>query len=206
MNIETLYHALRGNPGEAAESFREGARSDLSDGNGQGRGFYVWRNRDYALEHLSFLEESGIQGDPIIVHLNSYLNPGEWDIDHELHPSFSASFLYDNLNFLRQIPDGQVKTERGRLLPSKTRISNGSIVFAFDRGRSIGTFAMRRQTQGGHIGAAEILGRVIEYMQSTFPGKMIETKREWLSSPDVVALAYRGKTPLPVERLETLQD
>jgi len=81
-----------------------GALPNFSDGNGQGKGVYVWTTRNYADTHNKFLsrKNKGFRG--LIVKLDSYpLNPKDWLPDMEVGADLAIRLCYNNMDELRNI-------------------------------------------------------------------------------------------------------
>jgi hypothetical protein len=101
--IKELYHAtLSGPNNEIFNSFtHDGIDPERSKGNYQGSGFYLYQDKQQALNHardlndiqdrdnLIFRKEGKVKGTPIIIVVDEPITPECFDIDYE---TFAHSF------------------------------------------------------------------------------------------------------------------
>ncbi len=199
-----VYHATRtGAKNEILESFRKlGARSDMSDGNGQGKGFYVWASRNNALGHaLNFLGEKSELGNLMLVKFIVRICASNWDVDYELNPAFAAKFIYDNLELLKKIPDGEIVIGGLPLRTAASTKSEAHRTFMIRQGDKYKSFGFSNNE--GDVGTAEILGKIMDRLQEMFPEVVHRIEEQVFQHPELlIGLKYVGKDPLPVDSIE----
>ncbi len=84
---------------------KEGARSDISDGYGQGRGFYVWTTLRAAVNHSRFLFRNNKEG-CCILKFREEITAENWDLDYEINLSFCYSFFSSYWKLFKKIKAG----------------------------------------------------------------------------------------------------
>jgi hypothetical protein len=109
-----LYHAtLSGPNNEILNSFiQKGIDPTIAKGFSQGAGFYMFTNKNNALNHMKSLEsnqntsgfkkEMPVQGKPILVVSDEPITPECFDIDYEVFGHAFAKFFKDNEDYFRK--------------------------------------------------------------------------------------------------------
>jgi hypothetical protein len=99
-----LYHATCYPP----ESFTKGIDPSKAQGFGQGKGFYVFRDKQKAIKHAQSLESDAIEKQipcppgpdgkikAYIIAIDEPINPESYDIDYEVYSRLYVDFLVDN--------------------------------------------------------------------------------------------------------------
>jgi hypothetical protein len=91
----SFYHGTTtGENNETLHSLRQGIKTDIAQGHGQGAGFYVLTRKDDALSHSQgeFRKKGGV---PMVVTINAPLDPNNFEIDHEMMQMTSANMIYE---------------------------------------------------------------------------------------------------------------
>lgn len=94
-----LYHATNFPP----EYFINGINAKRAMGNGQGYGFFVYRSRDIARNHLSGIQhkEEEYSGEPnngFIVVIDEPITPENFDIDYEVSGTMMVKYIISQGN------------------------------------------------------------------------------------------------------------
>lgn len=123
-----LYHAtLSGPNNEIVNSFiKNGINPSMAKGFKQGAGFYMFTNKEIAINHAKtlgenqgkgdsqdsqefrlggFVKEMPVQGNPIIVVSDEPITPECFDIDYEIYGHAFARFFHDNEEYFRKNAD-----------------------------------------------------------------------------------------------------
>jgi len=111
-----LYHAtLSGPNNEILNSFiHNGIDPQKSKGYFQGGGFFVFQDKNIAINHAKdvdetqdkkdpfFKKEVEVKGKPIIIVVDEPITPECFDIDYEAFSQAFSRFMYDNFNFFQK--------------------------------------------------------------------------------------------------------
>ena len=113
--MSEFYHASKsGENNSIIHSFRNGINSQLATGHGQGNGFYVFINKQDAIEHSMAkgnYKTVELSGCPIVVTIDIQENPELFDVDYEvLYNTIIFSFGTKRLSQLRQLKT--IKTKK----------------------------------------------------------------------------------------------
>jgi len=198
-----FYHAACTGPNlEILKSFVQvGIKTELATGHGQGKGFFVWTNRELAVKHaLEFLSDFK-KGYPLIITVEADVNPIDWDLDYEVHKNEILKFLYDNFELLKQIPDRAVIIDDQPLIVSRCRLNPKFQTITF----AIGTKVMSIGFSEGMIRDAAIVGPIFDYMQVKFPAETAKFETA-IMKQELRALKYVGKSPPKIVGYDVLVD
>ncbi len=208
---EYFYHATTtGERGEHLDSFLgSGARGDIAEGYGQGKGFYVWRGREKAVHHAikQIKTEEGRPGKLMLVRIRGNYNPRDWDIDYEVNAPLAKRFLYENFDKFKELDDfempGEVTGTSGvrKIIPKKSKKFGTSLYIHGGIGVSMddkGGFSEGDMRDGAYLSC------IIQQMQRKFPELVRKFEEENLNK--VHALKYVGRDPLKVEGIEVMED
>lgn len=108
-----LYHGtVTGRDNINLESFRKrGAMSGASGGYGQGKGFFVYTDKNSARKQAvgistgmgaSYRRDKENSGRPMIVTVEAVLEPEDWDIDYELNYKNVMDYLLKNFDRVKE--------------------------------------------------------------------------------------------------------
>jgi len=208
----TLYHATSSDEefNLVRDFWRKGARSNLSEGHGQGEGFYVWTKFDYAVKHLRFISGSITKGKiPIIVAINTFLDMREWDLDAETHFNLIAPFLFERLDLFKKIPDDVIVINGKPLLISKCSKSPfaKAIVFEFG-GLHKGSYCLPINEEQPSIYEGKFAGKIFTALQRFFPKETLDFENNLIANhfDKITALKYVGNHPFSVSSILILRD
>ena len=214
-----FYHATTtGESGEHLESFLgSGARVDIAQGHGQGKGFYVWRGRGKAVHHATQqikLEEER-PGKLMLVKVKGEYNPADWNIDYEANAGLVAQFVYENFDKFKEMGDLDIPSSldhaKTKIMPSRSRV----IVSPKDKSvnlylAGIGGFGIKNSDSTQFLGddygiqRGAYLSYLMQRMQKQFPDLVRKFEEENLRKVD--ALKYVGREPLKVEGIELMDE
>lgn len=183
---------------------KEGAKSGLAQGYGQGTGFYAWTRRELAVNHaINFLEDKP-GSYKMIVKMRAKIRPADWDIDYEVDAKCAVRFIIDNFVIFKNIPDGLIDVGGDKLMPSKCVIRGDSIAFSLKiAGGGTRKFGLSRDTEEVSTVHGELLGKCLNYLQEHFPQNLAEAEIKWFSEErNIPAVKYVGKKPLRVDAVE----
>lgn len=207
-----FYHATSTGPNlETLKSFlQHGVKTEQATGSGQGAGFYVWTTKERAIDHaLKFLADFA-QGYPLIITVEATLNTKDWDLDYELHPDLVFTFLYNNFELFKQIPDGAILMDGIPLVVSRCILNKEYKVIKFAiGGTALGggkTKAMGcPDPRDSDVWTAATLGTIFNYMQVHFPAQAEKFEAAILKQ-ELHAVKYVGKAPLKIVQCEAFVD
>ena len=90
------------NPGPNQQnvlSFQRGINSQIAQGHGQGAGFYVFLNKNKAIQHATqFLESDGTNGYPMVVTMQAVFSPQNFSLDAEVMTNLVGPFIFNTWN------------------------------------------------------------------------------------------------------------
>jgi hypothetical protein len=202
-----VYHTTGTN--ELESLITNGARNNVGiskTAKKQGMGFYVYTTLERAKSHAEERpEHSGRKenGTPIIVSLYVKLNTEEWDLDYEANRPLIMSFLINNLETIKRIPDGEINFRDKKIKTSKTKVSASGKGLVFNTGYMSKAFSGEDEEWGG-TDEAETLSEIVKYLERDNPDLVKKFKQEIFKNPakyDVV-LKYTGEKPLNIDRYE----
>ena len=204
-----LYHAT--NSGKDFSTLirflKEGARSDIASGYGQGQGFYVWTTLKQALEHVDFQKDFNLLGFPMVLVFEEGVNPAEWDLDYEVCAKLVIAFISGHWKQFKSISDNAISfDDKGRFLiisKCQKRRWGRQIVLGFQfQSGSCGIGLARGGSEYSALDA-ERLSRIFNYFQEHFPKetKQFEESVFKKSAKKGIGLKYVGKKPLKLDDL-----
>lgn len=99
-----LYHVTFAHTkDDVLHKFKDGIDAKLSDGNGQGAGFYLWKEPPLALHHAqNFAPEREPKESPYFIIVQQDLMPETFDIDYEIDGHLAIGFIRKNIDFLKE--------------------------------------------------------------------------------------------------------
>lgn len=165
---------------------RKGAWSDISDGHGQGSGFFVWTTREKALRHISWLR-SGVKKIyyPLLVQFKEILDNKNWNLDYELNTYLIIAFLRGHWNLFKKIPDDAVKIDDAHLIVSKCKKGLfKNIHFETDKWQ-FNSGGVKDKESSLLEGA--VMGKIFDYLEANYP-----SETEYFESRVFTGLAKRG--------------
>ena len=110
-----LFHASNtGLEDSVLKSFqKEGGKSSIAKGYGQGQGLYTYTSREAAEKHArsiikgNMLTGADARGKPMIVKFDETLDPSRFDLDYELNAGYVTKWLYDHFDDVQKILSDQ---------------------------------------------------------------------------------------------------
>jgi hypothetical protein len=223
-----LYHGSNSGPNDStAQSFMEkGAQSGTSSGHGQGAGFYVWSDAASAKNHS--IKEAGegvskteMGGSPMIVVVESVLEPKEWDLDYETNYHTVIKWLHSNWDTVKDdlgevlnldkskafTTGGGVSGLTGEEFPIRQGVQLAPTKSNPDWTRRI-SLQVGQDSSDSSIGIGEKLGTVMNALSTGQNNALMHKFEEsfFANMPDGVGVKYTGANPLAVKRIEILKD
>jgi len=210
----TVYHATSDdNSFEVVNSFRNGIKTSLAQGYGQGSGFYVWTTKEAALNHI----EAGFTNKPypVIISIQAKPNPKEWDIDYEVNYPSAALFLKNNIQILQELAKNKGIQIEGVYLTNASY--NEFIGKDGNDYSSVGLEWSNGSTQGIGVGKdtfeesasiqdAKIVGSIINVIQQKYPDIVNAWEQRvldfFLKNGQSTALKYIGQQDLHPSKIE----
>jgi hypothetical protein len=209
-----FYHGTTtGENNSTLQSVRQGIKTDMSTGEGQGYGFYVLVSKQDAIEHSQgeFRKKGGV---PMIVTINAPLTPKHFEIDHEVMSHLTGQFIFDTWETVfKKLPNKTIQFETnkgtGPLNIEKSRISSfGTMVFWIDDPEGIkrklamiSTFPQTDTNQG----LGRTFGQIFNAIKKYMPEAILEFEEKALQNTIKAkgALKYIGPSIQP-SKLEAL--
>jgi len=119
----SLFHASNtGLENSILKSFqKEGGKSSIAGGYGQGKGLYAYTSREAAENHArnivkgNMLTGADARGKPMIVKFDESLDPSKFDLDYELNAGYVTRWIHDNFDDIQKIlADQKMPMLRGK--------------------------------------------------------------------------------------------
>lgn len=208
-----VYHATYTGPNlEILNSFIEkGADPKIAQGHGQGAGFYVWTSKELAENHaINFLGENPKLGNLMIIKMVVKPNPDLWDLDYELNGKIISTFIYENFELVKKIPDSVINVDGNRLCPSILKKNEKYktfqiVLFDEKNNKRVKSFGSERGEWS--VGEAAIIGAIFNYLQVHNPEKTQEVEWKIFRQTGIkTAIKYVGKENLPLKGVEVYID
>lgn len=213
----SLYHGSNtGINDSILESFKkEGARSDIAKGYGQGSGFYVYTEKNRAINQAKMrvggggnfvLAQGDKSGKPMVLTFNEVLSPENYDLDYELQKGLVVDWMHKHYEVLKdKIAPKLTANERyagvtGILNkdPEQGRMSN-AIRVQDDMGSRKTIYS----GTDGDIREGELIGKIMNRLQSNDPSIVHAFESELFKAPLGLTLKYVGSSPLRPSNIET---
>jgi hypothetical protein len=205
-----FYHSgFSGIDNENVESFKNGINVSLAKGNGQGNGFYVWVNKKSAFNHFEFIKDS-IKGSPMLVTIETELNPEDFDLDHEALSPLTGQFIFDSWNeVFKNLLEGSIKLREETIdIKNSTKNQGGTMTFKINYANSKGSHrtCLSPKTEPD-CGSGTVFGSIFNAISQQMPEKAKEFEinafSEALKNPNA-ALKYVGTKTLFPTKIECL--
>ena len=223
-----LYHGSNSGPNDSiAQSFMtKGAQSGAASGHGQGAGFYVWSDAASAKKHSTTEAGEGVSktemgGSPMIVIVETVLEPDKWDLDYETNSHTVAKWLFNNWDTVKDdlgevinldkskgalTSGGGVSGLTGEQVPVKKAIH-----LAIDNptgGSRRSNIPLDKDSSDSSIGTGEKLGIVMNALSTGKNNALMHKfeERFFANMPAGIGVKYTGGSPLAVKRIEILKD
>ena len=230
-----LYHGSNSGPNDSiAKSFiSKGAQSGTgSDGDfqqakssiSQGTGFYMWSDAASAKNHS--IKEAGeggsetkMGGSPMIVVVESVLEPEEWDLDYETNYHTVLKWLHSNwdtvkddlgevlnLDKSKAITRGGGKYATGEEVPIRQGMQLAPKNNPSWTTRSY--LSLAQDSKESSVGIGDKMGTVMNALSTGKNNALMHKfeERFFANMPNGVAVKYAGANPLPVKRIEILKN
>jgi len=217
-----VFHSTYTGPGaEIFYSFlKNGADPHISDGHGQGKGFYVWTTLEQARAHIEWLKEGKyILGYPLIVESEVTLNPQEWDLDYECNMELIVAFIWGHWDTFQKIPDNALRI-RGNMMdytlcPSKSKKMGVltkfiRFILAADDGSEMQEDVMpKKKYNEPNTQDAAMLGQIFNFLQKYLPDETNKFESSIflkMVSKKNMAIKYVGSKNLPIRSFQIQAD
>lgn len=210
-----LYHGSNtGSDNSVLHNFlQNGIKSDIAHGYGQGSGFYVWSDRDSAINHSQSIVKDSIStrsksdGNPMIVTIRTIIEPDKWDMDYEFNKKIIVDWLYDNFDKIQPlVHSDDVKMRQKMFMPVRNvkdeLVPSKGLAVQFGRTRT-GVYSH----SDSNIRSGEIIGTIINRLQSKDPETVYKFEELFFANMKAgVAIKYVGQEPLQIKRIEVFKD
>lgn len=209
-----LYHGTNtGADNSVLNNFKtKGVLPSIAQGYGQGVGFYVWSDKNSAVNHANAIKKDSIStmakqdGMPMIVTLQAIPDPEKWDLDYEINKKALVDWLYDNFDKVNQSLKGtdlslKWKGER-EVYVGDDKINSRGITASMGNARK-SIYAHNDSS----IRDGEVLSFIVNKLQQKDPD--ITRKFEELFFANMkpgVAIKYVGSEPLKPKKIEVFKD
>ena len=198
-----------------------GLDPSLSQGWGQGAGFYVF---DPESEFSIAGNQSTPHGNsPMVLRLPVKYDSSIFDIDYETYPYLAAEMLIALKDLIMTIPDKEISynryeypKERIEVIPSKlemmgTEEKPGIKIPQLNNGK-IESLRVFTKNNDGSAMKAEQIGKICEYLKAKFPSqfkveedKIFEKIKNRKNQDISVALKYNGKYKIHIDPSQDVQ-
>lgn len=211
-----LYHGSNtGADNSTLRSFKShGILPSVAQGWGQGAGFYVWSDKNSAIQHTKAIKDDTIQtkskqdGLPMIVTVEAIPSPEKWDLDYEANRRILVNWLYENSDKFNQILSGEDvgitwKGERDILQGDSDQLVKAKgITVKMGTGRK----ALYDKDEAG-TRSGEYFSAIVNRLQKKDPQTVHRFEELFFANMKPgVAIKYVGSEPLIPKRIEIFQD
>jgi hypothetical protein len=213
----SLYHGSNTGVNDSVlNSFKtQGARSDVAQGYGQGAGFYVYTEKNRAINQAKMrvgggsnftLAQGDTSGKPMVLTFNEMLDPATYDLDYELQKGLVVDWLYKNYETLKEkiAPKITAKERYAGVLGKIDKDLDKGIMSAGIRVQS--DTGSRKSIYSGSepdIREGELIGQIMNRLQANDSATVEAFESELFKSPLGLVLKYVGATPLKPTNIET---
>ena len=185
-------------------SFQQGIRSNVSQGYGQGAGFFVWSDKNSAVKHATGLTQGNMMvtgantsGFPMIVTVEAMLTPEEWDLDYEISRNPVLQWIHANWETLKNKLSSVLDIDKTKKLDTGM-----GFVQAGQIGRKMFAFNGSSTT-----GMGELLGTIFNHLQKNDPNVTRPFEEMFFANmPQAVAIKYVGQRPLAAKKIDIFQN
>ena len=190
------------------ESFVKGIDATKAKGFGQGAGFFVFINKQDAIEHAGGLVSGGMEKQikytganpvPKIVIIDPPLTPENFDIDYEVSAKVLIDFIIKNPEAFSNI-EGFSKKHNKKFEIRKISSKFGIVQFHSKPDKS-----SRMSIRDTGTGNAQFLSDFAKQFSISNPELFRQFEEQVLSQLDTEAIKYNGKEKIIPLRIEDLQ-
>ena len=221
----SLFHASNtGLEDSILQSFqKEGGKSGIAQGYGQGAGLYTYTSREAAEKHArsiikgNMLTGADARGKPMIVKFDEALDPSKFDLDYELNAGYVTRWIHDNFDDVQRVlSDQKIPMLRGKGLNPvtgakgiNTQVSTGQpgTLDALVQS-STGGQAPRRwiyDTTDAITREGEVLSRIMKALGKRNPEMVNKFKQGFFETmPAGSAIKYTGSDNLIPSNIDVL--
>lgn len=214
--VEVYHGTYTGDRDKVLQSFKDnGVLSGLAKGYGQGQGFYVWSDKRSAANHTNAIANdpmvstgADLNGLPMIVTIETIMDPEKWDLDYETNREKMIDWLYDNHEMANKIADAdgvRVANRFNRNIPGRgdQMIMSKGIQFQEPSGARSTHYA---KGESG-IRAGELIGSIMNKIQHKDAATIHKFEELFFANMGPgVAVKYVGSEPLKPKRIEVLKN
>lgn len=210
-----LYHGSNtGADNSVLDSFlKNGIKSSIAQGHGQGEGFYVWSDKKSAIHHTKAISADSIttnaknDGLPMIITVEAIPDPEKWDLDYETNKTSIVNWLHDNFEKLQPLlkPEDKVqlrsKQNREVLNHRDEKVKSKGVSV------SVETFKTLYAQGNSNVRDAEIIGTIINKLQQK-DSQTVHKFEELLfaNMKAGFALKYVGQETLRPKKIEIFKE
>jgi TP901 family phage tail tape measure protein len=224
-----LYHGSNTGIEDAVlKSFKEkGALSNIATGYGQGAGFYVYTEKDRAVQQAKMRVQGGglgtvVSGDtsgkPMVLTFDQQLTPEDYDLDYELQKNLVTQWVYDNFDKAQSALSSQpnppvsllakmASNKEAGIMSSGIRLQEGDQTLKGDDGQEYTVKGGARRSiysgTSGDIREGELLGKLMSGLKAGDPELVQTFESKLFEKPYGLVLKYVGSSPLKPTNIET---
>jgi hypothetical protein len=210
-----LYHGSNtGADNSALNSLlKDGIKPTIAQGHGQGSGFYVWSDKNSAINHTKAITSGSIttnaktDGLPMIVTVEAIADPEKWDLDYESNKRSIVNWLHDNFEKLQPLLGPE---DKAQLRSKQNReILNNRDEKIMSKGVSVSveTYKTLYAQSDSVLRDGEIIGTIMNRLQQKDPQTVHKFEELFFANMKPgVAIKYVGSETLRPKRIEMLKD
>ena len=210
-----LYHGTNtGSDNSVLNNFKtKGIVPNIAQGHGQGAGFYVWSDRNSAINHSDAIKKDSIttrakqDGLPMIVTIEAIADPEKWDLDYEANQKVLVGWLHDNFEKINQHLSGgdvglSARFNREILDPNDQKIMAKGVSIKMNNSRK--TLYSHNDAS---LRSGEVLSAIVSQLQQKNPEVVYKFEELFFANMRPgVAIKYVGNEPLKPKKIEVFKD
>ena len=220
-----LYHGSNSGPDDSIlNSFKEkGILSNIASGYGQGSGFFMWSDKNSAVNHAKNLVDPNSNmttsattgGRPMVVEATETLDPKNWDLDYELQNKDIIDYIHANFDSLKplldksqgvNLGDGLKNFQFRNKIDEYTDPNDNTTMRKVQIGFNDNDKEVRRTLANttGDLRTGQVVGKLVEALRMGDPDVLDAFESDFFSNLQPgTALKYVGSSPLMPSNIET---
>lgn len=192
---------------------KDGIKPTVAQGYGQGAGFYVWSDKNSAINHTKAIASGSIttnaktDGMPMIVTVEAIADPEKWDLDYESNQKALVIWLHDNFEKVSQALEGDNigltnRFNREIIDPNDQRVMAKGVSVKMDNSRK--TLYAHNDSS---LRVGEFLGALVNRLKEKDPQTVNKFEELFFANMKPgVAIKYVGTETLKPKKIEIYKD